>query len=117
MRDRIGRRKVTALILSTLVSITTAAAAAAGPVAPVVPGYVRLKALEKVGGDAAAGELLLSELNCTACHAPGDGAASRVASKGAPDLAGIGSRVTPQWLRAYLTDPHGIKPGATMPDI
>ena len=88
---------------------------AADPTPPVVPGYHRLMAVDKPGGDAAAGELLLAELNCTSCHAPGD--KSRAAPKGAPDLANLGARVTPQWLRAYLTTPHAVKPGATMPDL
>ena len=29
----------------------------------------------------------------------------------------MGARVTPQFLRSYLSDPHGSKPGATMPDV
>src|SRR5205823_1830720 len=62
--------------------------------------------------------IVLAALNCTACHKPeGEAASARLAPKGAPDLSDVGSRVTPQWIRAYLTSPHGVKPGATMPDI
>src|SRR5436190_20499592 len=113
MLDRLGRRALgTGLVL-----LLSVAANGADPVPPVVPGYSRLKAAEQLGGDAAAGELLLAELNCTACHAPANADSPRVAPKGAPDLSAIGSRVTPQWLRAYLADPHGLKAGATMPDL
>src|SRR5687768_5978010 len=46
------------------------------------------------------GEVLLSELNCAACHeAPGG---SRVGKKGGPELAGVGARVTPQYLRRFI---------------
>jgi len=130
MLDRLWRPGSWARIFRVIVAFASAftalAAETAAPTAPVVPGYHRLKAAEKSAGDAAGGELLLAELNCTACHAPGgkDAAAKdasadwpRVAPKGAPDLSAIGSRVTPKWLRAYLTNPHAVKPGATMPDI
>ncbi|MGY8691187.1 MAG: hypothetical protein ACKVHP_26040, partial [Verrucomicrobiales bacterium] len=38
-------------------------------------------------------------------------------SKGAPILDGVGARLQPDWLRAYLTDPQKAHPGATMPDV
>ena len=136
MLDRLWRPGSWAKIVFVLVAFapafTARAAETAAPTAPVVPGYHRLKAAEKTAGDAAGGELLLAELNCTACHATSggkdagakdagakDAAAGwpRVAPKGAPDLSAVGSRVTPKWLRAYLTNPHAVKPGATMPDI
>ena len=84
-------------------------------VPPVVAGYHRLKDDAKLS-DALAGELLLGELNCTACH-KGEAASQRLAPKGAPDLSDVGARLTPQWIRAYLTAPHDVKPGATMPDV
>jgi mono/diheme cytochrome c family protein len=81
--------------------------------APVVPGFERLK--EAKADQAVQGELLLGELNCLQCHsAQGQ---QRIFTKGAPDLSNAGARLTPQYLRAYLADPHGVKPGATMPDI
>ena len=61
-------------------------------------------ATTKPGGEAFAGELLLAELNCTACHKPSDDAgAQRIAPKGAPDLSTIGARATPQ--RSAPTSP------------
>ncbi|MBI3417202.1 MAG: cytochrome c1, partial [Verrucomicrobia bacterium] len=64
-----------------------------------------------------AGEVLLSEFNCVACHQAGTATQQRLASKQAPRLGANGLRLTPQYLRAYLTNPHGEGPGRTMPDL
>ncbi len=61
------------------------------------------------------GELLLSELNCTACHAGGESA--RRTARQAPVLGADGLHLTPQYLRKYLLDPAAAKPGGTMPDL
>src|SRR5687768_7041808 len=91
-------------------------AAATARAEPIVSGYYRLRDEAKDVQPAELGQLLIAELNCTSCHsAAGD--APRVAQKDAPDLSTVGARVTPQWIRAYLSDPHKVKPGATMPDI
>ncbi|HEY2952941.1 MAG TPA: PA14 domain-containing protein [Verrucomicrobiae bacterium] len=64
-----------------------------------------------------AGELLLGELNCVACH-PADAAAKgRLNPRRGPVLDDPGLRITPQYLRAFLSDPHQEKPGTTMPDL
>ena len=81
---------------------------------PLVPGYQVLKDSGKMD-IAAQGELLLGELNCIACHTAG--LQSRINPKGAPDLTEAGLRITPQYLRHYLSNPHQIKPGTTMPDL
>src|SRR5437868_6769025 len=86
--------------------------AAAAP--PIVPGYDRLRDEAKSKPDAL-GELLLGELNCTSCHAA-EGQ-KRVLLKGAPDLSNAGARITPQYLRAWIGNPHVVKPGTTMPDL
>lgn len=76
-----------------------------GGVPPVIPGVHE-------GDDAVlAGRVLLSELNCTACHAGG------IPSKGAPELGQAKSRIHPAYLEAFIADPHGTKPGTTMPDL
>lgn len=59
--------------------------------------------------------VLLEELNCAACHGGDDALAT--ASRKAPRLAGVGSRVHPEYLEAFIRDPHGTKPGTTMPDV
>ena len=69
-----------------------------------------------VGLDSAKGALLLGELSCTACHAP-EGAAERIFVKEAPRLGDVGARVTPDYLRAFLTAPQKVKPTTPMPDL
>ncbi|MCB9869121.1 MAG: c-type cytochrome [Planctomycetes bacterium] len=78
---------------------------------PVVPGVERLR---KVPGSTPAerGAVLLDELACTACHAS-PGAGQRV--QRGPDLTEVGARVSPAWLRRFLTEPNRVKPGTTMP--
>lgn len=71
------------------------------------------------------GQVLLGELNCVSCHAADANTLSiwQTATSGepqvkkAPNLESVGARITPQYLRAYLTDPTSVKPGATMPDL
>src|SRR5262245_734446 len=64
-----------------------------------------------------AGELLLAELNCVACHQADAAMMTRLASRQSPRLGENGMRLTPQFLRALLTDPQREKPGTTMPDL
>ena len=63
------------------------------------------------------GELLLARNNCTACHAADDATLARVQPLPAPDLSGIGERVTPEWLAAWLDHGHDLRPGTRMPDV
>ncbi len=69
-----------------------------------------------VGWDRHDGQVLLGELNCTACHAADQFSESQLV-KQAPILAEVGSRVTPQYLQAYLADPQQVKPGTSMPHL
>ena len=89
-------------------------------VAAVVAGYEHLRASAAVS-ETALGEVLLGELNCLSCHTVSDasrnGIADRITTKPAPDLSTIGRRATPGWLLSFLSDPHGQKPGTTMPDL
>src|SRR3569833_1427398 len=58
--------------------------------------------------DVSAGEVLISELNCAACHrAPNDGVA-RLA-RTSPVLGKTGMRITPQYLRRFLANPANYK--------
>ncbi|MEN9573222.1 MAG: hypothetical protein RL514_1077 [Verrucomicrobiota bacterium] len=61
------------------------------------------------------GLVLIEELNCIACHTGDASLAAR--SKKAPRLADVGSRVNPSYLEAFIREPHGTKPGTTMPDV
>jgi mono/diheme cytochrome c family protein len=84
---------------------------------PMVPGYENLATGDKAGS-LIQGEILLAELNCLACHSPGNAEIQeRFNAKTGPHLGEIGARATPQYLRKFLENPHGIKPGTTMPDM
>ena len=61
------------------------------------------------------GRVLMEELNCAACH-QSDGSFAKQ-SKTAPRLAEIGSRVNPAYIEQFILNPHGTKPGTTMPDM
>lgn len=62
--------------------------------------------------DAAAGERVLTALQCTACHALGT---RTVRAGDAPDLGGEGIRVRRDWLRGYLAAPTVIRPAGGAP--
>ena len=61
------------------------------------------------------GLMLVEELNCVACHKSEGTLAAR--SKKAPRLAEIGARLRPAYVERFIRDPHGTKPGTTMPDM
>lgn len=63
------------------------------------------------------GRILLTELNCVSCHNVSNDVKPRLVPKQAPVLDDIGGRVKVEWLRAYLANPHGTKPGTTMPNL
>jgi cytochrome c2 len=63
------------------------------------------------------GELLLSEMNCVACHEASPEIKARLASRPSPKLGTDGVRLTPQWLQAFLKDPQATQPGTLMPDL
>jgi mono/diheme cytochrome c family protein len=83
---------------------------------PRIPGFERFFAAQEADA-ARGGQLLLGELNCTACHQASGSAEARILRKQAPILDTVGSRVKPGYLRAFLADPHGEKAGTTMPDL
>ncbi len=62
------------------------------------------------------GEILLGELNCASCHVA-DAAGGRLDSRVGPVLAAVGDRLTPQYLRSFISHPSLEKPGTTMPDL
>ncbi len=107
--------------------LTRSLARGAALVALLLAGASAAQAAPVVGGDEQLarggpvdpllrGAVLLGELNCLSCH-KADAAVSRwVSTKEAPRLDAVGSRVTPQYLRRFLSDPQATKPGTTMPD-
>jgi len=83
---------------------------------PIIPSYERFFAGDD-RDEAAAGWLLLGELSCTACHSANPALAERLLTKQAPILDDMGSRLRPEFVRAFLADPRHVKPGTTMPDM
>jgi hypothetical protein len=81
---------------------------------PIVASFERFHADDQPPA-AAGGRLLLGELNCTSCHVTS--ATAQVLKKQAPILDEVGRRVRPDYVREFLTDPHKIKPGTTMPNV
>ena len=67
------------------------------------------------GGDASIGETLFVSRGCRGCHSIGSTEPSRVAR--APDLAGIGVKVRPQWLYEWLKSPRSYDPNTAMPQL
>ncbi|HKB42694.1 MAG TPA: c-type cytochrome, partial [Gemmataceae bacterium] len=88
-------------------------AVVAAPDHPIVPGFERFSTGEKAD-IARGGQLLLGELNCVSCHKAAD---SSLVGKQAPILDFLTTRTRIGYLRKFLRDPHGVKPGTTMPAL
>ncbi len=82
-----------------------------GSAAPVMVGLSSKHPLSEFQ----VGELLLGELRCLACHSRKGG--SQPLEKAAPDLSEVGSRVVPDFLRAFIASPSASHAGTTMPDL
>ncbi|MBL8829183.1 MAG: hypothetical protein JNM18_19525 [Planctomycetaceae bacterium] len=75
---------------------------------PALPGDHPLTAAQ-------AGDVLLAELRCAACHQ--NASRGSLPEKAAPDLSAVGARVAPTYLRRFLASPATVHPGTTMPDV
>ncbi|MFM7926252.1 MAG: c-type cytochrome, partial [Pirellula sp.] len=75
---------------------------------PAIPGHHPLTQIQ-------AGSVLMAELRCSACHSGIE--AMAVADKTAPELAQVGTRISPEYLRRFLASPLTVHPGTTMPDL
>ncbi len=83
----------------------------AAPDHPIIP------ALERDGlNERLRGTVLLGELRCTSCHPPGPRGVFPPRKK-ALDLASVGARLRPEYLRGYIANPQRTKPGTTMPNV
>ncbi len=72
-------------------------------------------------GDARRGAALFLERGCAGCHlaapeATRDDAFPRTERLQGPSLQGTGSKLSPDWLYAWLRDPAALSPGTAMPD-
>ncbi|MEZ6058318.1 MAG: family 16 glycoside hydrolase [Planctomycetaceae bacterium] len=85
-------------------------------VRPIIPGFERFHA--QTGGNLLeGGRLLAGELACTKCHQAGEELAQELLVKEPPVLTEVGGRVHADWIQRFLNDPHGVKPGSTMPNM
>lgn len=78
--------------------------------APVIPGFAGKHPLS----EAEVGHLLLGELKCAACHTSKK---PPTLERAAPDLAEVGARVAPEFLKRFVESPEAAHPGSTMPDV
>lgn len=69
--------------------------------------------LEPPPGDASVGERLVKDLGCLGCHSL-PGVSAGVAG---PELSGLGSKVSPEWLYTWLKDPKHYSPATRMPSL
>jgi mono/diheme cytochrome c family protein len=79
--------------------------------APVFPGLAGKHPLT----EPQIGRLLIGELHCTACHARTD--ADLSLTRTAPNLADVGSRISPEYLRQFIASPSTTHAGTKMPDL
>lgn len=61
------------------------------------------------------GRDLLLEQKCTACHSQSNKKNLPDILEKGPDMKGIGSRVSSDWIAQWLAKPHTLNPGTTMP--
>lgn len=78
---------------------------------PVIPGLAAEHSLDERG----VGAVLIGELGCANCHADMRGLTAH--PKTAPDLAEVGARVSPEFLRKFIAQPSALVPGTTMPHM
>ncbi|MFT5523955.1 MAG: mono/diheme cytochrome c family protein [Pirellulaceae bacterium] len=62
------------------------------------------------------GRILIGELNCVACHKT-DTAATSFSAKQPPILTNVATRVRPEYIFEFLSNPQAAKHGTTMPDL
>jgi mono/diheme cytochrome c family protein len=96
-----------ALLVALLAPLTAAKVSAA----PVILGLTNKHPLTQPE----MGRLLLGELRCVACHGPKE--ATQLLDRAAPNLADVGSRVAPDFLRKFIASPSLAHSGTTMPDL
>lgn len=66
------------------------------------------------------GRMVFAEQNCAKCHAPEQGfgaAPMQELLEISPILAGVGDRVSEEWLMKWIADPKAMKPTTKMPQL
>jgi len=80
-----------------------------------IPGAKSSPPVTLDGASAADGERWFTERGCHGCHAVR--ADEHSVSARVPHLAGIGSKVTPEWLDRWIADPKAYNPETAMPKV
>ncbi len=108
-------------VLALYIFVIGAAPSARGE-SPIIPAFERFFSEhaevdegQRKGKPEHGGQLLLTELNCSACHKSADYLESH--AKTGPRLTFAGKRIKSKHLTEFLLDPQSAKPGATMPRI
>jgi mono/diheme cytochrome c family protein len=73
------------------------------------------EAQQKAAPDPTAGASLYGESFCASCHAVQNAAGNVVGGDVGPELTRVGSKVKPEWLRAWLSNPRTYDPRTAMP--
>ena len=87
-----------------------------GESAPFVMAFERYHRHQD-GRSLTAGRILKTELACASCHHGEIGLEKEPLDRVAPDLSRVADRVNPAYLQSFIADPHGVKPGTTMPAL
>ena len=77
---------------------------------PVVDGLSSDKGI----ASRVAGEVLIRELGCVHCHADQSG---NHPPRSGPQFSHLGGQLRSSYLQAFLSRPHSVKPGTSMPDV
>ncbi len=72
-------------------------------------------AVQKASSDPTAGASLYGESFCSSCHAVQNAAGNLVGGNIGPELTRVGSKVKPDWLAAWVTNPRNYDPPTEMP--
>ena len=114
-RSRIARhhRSESTCFVLGLVFILSCLQTAIVQAEPFISGFDRFGKHQEIS-ETLSNSLLVSELNCTRCHASDS---QQFTPKGAPDLTGAGTQFSLDWLVDYIQSPTNTKPGTTMPDL
>jgi cytochrome c1 len=80
---------------------------------PLQPPLAPVKA--DASPDIAAGTTLYGQSFCASCHAMQNAAGMMVGGNVGPEITGIGTKVKPEWLQDWMTNPDHYDPKTMMP--
>lgn len=84
------------------------------PIPSALFSHAASEGIAREGALAEQGRYLVEEFGCVNCHTTDS---PSLQGRAGPDLAGIGSRVSPTWLNKWLEAPSAFRGGAVMPAL